>query len=78
MTQDFKTVGKISINPVTQPLVWHDVLVCTICGALVLGEYNVKAPQGLVHAADATTVTHAKWHQELEQKIKDARAWTFG
>jgi hypothetical protein len=69
MTQEYEPVGRININPIHQPLIWHDLLACTICGALVLGEHTVKAPKQLGHTPSATTVTHAKWHQQLQEKL---------
>ena len=45
----------------------RDMLRCTLCGCLVLG--NLTGTQDPV---DRDELLHARWHGELEGKIKDA------
>ena len=48
----------------------RDVLRCTLCGSLVLGNLT-----GTYDPADSDEMLHARWHGELEGKIKDAGTW---
>ena len=45
----------------------RDVLRCTSCGSLVLGNLT-----GTYDPADSDEMLHARWHGEQEGKIKDA------